>query len=64
MTLSDALKVEGDSTRSVLVTFWRSDGIRYTYGATSYFRTFCNPVGGCSSGRVRLANYLQHSKIH
>ena len=27
MTLSDALKSEWDATRSVLVTFWRSDGI-------------------------------------
>ena len=44
MTLSDALRVEWDATMSVLVTFWRSDGIRYIFGATSYLRTFYNPV--------------------
>ena len=33
--------------RSVLVTFWRSDGIRHTYGATSYFRAFSNPARAC-----------------
>ena len=44
MTLWDALRVEFDATRSVLVTFWRSDGVRHTFGATSYFGTFHNPV--------------------
>jgi len=44
MTLWDALKTEWDATRSVPVTFGRSDGVRYTFGATSYFRTFYTPV--------------------
>ena len=50
MTLSDALKAEWDATRSVFVTFWRSDGIRYTHGATSYFRTVSNPGRGVPRG--------------
>ena len=44
MTLWDALRAEWDAMRSVLVTFGHPDGIRYTYGATSDCRTFCNPA--------------------
>ena len=43
MTLWDALRTEWDATRSVSVTFGRSDCGRYTFGATSYFGTFYNP---------------------
>ena len=44
MTLWDALSAEWDATSSILVTFWRSDGVRYTFGAMSYFWTLDNPA--------------------
>ena len=68
MTLSDALKVEWDATRSVLVTFWRSDGVRYTFGATSSSWTLSNPVAGRSSGassaKLDGRSRLLHSRGH
>ena len=46
---------EWDAT-SVLVTFWRSNGGRYTFGATSYFWTLYNADLGCAAWRPVLSS--------
>ena len=49
MTLWDALKAEWEAARSVFGVLMAFDTLS---GATSYCRTFCNPVGSgpCGGG--------------